>query len=210
MPDEPNGHGQQQDDGETPPATGVQQPTGQPGPPSGVTPPTATPPADKTVPVAELAEERRQRKALAKRLQELEAAEQARQDANKSEAERLLDRANRAEQAAEAAQRELQAERIGRAIRAAAKTAGFRDEDDAVMAIQSDQIELDTDGTPVKGSVEQAVKAIAQAKPHWLRAEGERTTGSKFAGDGRRSAKPDEDRIRSMFPALGGSRARQG
>jgi multidrug efflux pump subunit AcrA (membrane-fusion protein) len=206
VPEEDQGQGQQ-GNGETPPATGSPQPPSPPASPSGETPPEEGKP--KVVPVAELATERKKRKEAEARLVKLEQAEQARADAQKTEAEKAADRANAALARAEQAERELRSERLASIIRRSAKAAGFRDEDDVLLAVNLDSVEWDDDGRPIPKSVDAAVKAVATAKPHWLHPEGEHGTGSKFGGAKKGSAEADANLLRQLFPALGPPRRTQ-
>lgn len=203
MPDEP----QSQDatgSGETPPETGNPPPPAPPAEPSsGETPPTQTT-GNLEALKRDLADARKRRKAVEAELAELRAFKERAEEATKSESERLTERANRAEQRAEALAAQLQSLQVSAAVRAEAAKQGFRDPEDAVLAIGSDVIELDDDGRPLAKSVAKAVSAVAESKPHWLRGEGEQATGSKFGGSGaRKSDQLNREALSRLFPALG-------
>lgn len=107
------------------------------------------------------------------RLAELEAKEKERADANKSETEKLTTRAATAEAERDAAKAErdqanekLKAERIKTAIIAEASKLGFADPDDAYPLADRSAIQIDDKDT-VTGAAE-AVKKLAEAKPHLL------------------------------------------
>lgn len=203
MPDEP----QSQDatgSGETPPETGNPTPPAPPAEPSsGEKPPTPTT-GNVDALKHDLFGERRRRKTAEAELAELRKFKERAEEATKSESERLTERANRAEQRADELARQLQSLQVSAAVRAEAAKQGFRDPEDAVLAIGTDAIELDDDGRPVAKSVEKAVQTVAERKKHWLRGEGEQATGSKFGGSGaRKSDQLNEEAVRRMFPALG-------
>lgn len=204
MPEELEGQ-QQQGNGETPPETGAQQQTASPSSTSGETPPEEG--KAKVVPVAELAGERKRRKDAERELAELRKFREDAEAASKTEAEKALDRANKAEQRAEQAEQRLRSVAIRQAVISAASKAGFRDPEDAALAIGRDGIELDDDGLPIQDSVDTAVKRVAKAKPHWLHQAGD--TGSKFGGSKKGSGELDANMLRQLFPALGPPRRTQ-
>lgn len=123
------------------------------------TPPAAEPdkPAPRTVPVAELAREREQRKAAEKALEDLRASSQAQLEALAKE---------RDEHRALAEQRESsvrQATIRGATIAAAAKL-GFADPEDAIRFVDGSTIEFDETGQPV--NVASLLDGLVKAKPY--------------------------------------------
>jgi hypothetical protein len=89
-------------------------------------------------------------------------------DAQLTDAERLQKLASENESKATAAMAELQQERLGRSIERVAAKMGFVDPEDAFRLIDGSDIDLDDAGRPKPASVEKAMKALAEKKPHLL------------------------------------------
>lgn len=140
--------------------------------------PAPTPSEDVTGLKSALAAERAARKDADKALRELQAWKQEQEDRGKSETDRLRAEAERARQAAQDADARVAAanERVIRAeVTLAAQRHRFADPDDAWALIDRSKLALDESGT-VSGA-EEAVKALADKKPHLVsRDEREATT----------------------------------
>ncbi len=105
-----------------------------------------------------------------RKLDEIEAAGKAKQDAELSEAEKAIKRAEKAEQELQATQQRYRTNAIRSAVQIAARDAGFVDVDDAMKLADLSTVELDETSDTVTGAVD-AIKALAKAKPHLLKAE---------------------------------------
>lgn len=112
-------------------------------------------------------------KGALKRLQELEAAEAKRKEAELSELEKVTKTAQKAEAEKAALLSQLTEERVRNAVLAAAAKATFADPQDAYAMIDRDSLVIDDNGK-ITG-VEEAIKALAKAKPYLL-AEAVQTT----------------------------------
>jgi hypothetical protein len=137
----------------------------------------------------------------AKRLSELEAKEKEREDASKSEMDKIAERATKAEaerDAAiaerEAAKKSLQAERIRNVVIANASKAGFVDPEDAYALIDLASIKIDEEDK-VTG-VDEAVKKLAEAKPHLLgQAKKGDGVGTPRGGQRKKEEKDNQNRV---------------
>lgn len=129
------------------------------------TPPAATPDAPtkddspQTVPVAELARERKARKDAEKRLEQLEKDAEDRRKAEMSEAERFKAEAETAKQRAVELERTLQSRDRESWLRKAAQAAGFIDPEDAVARIGTADVEDER-------AAKDAVKDLAAKAKH--------------------------------------------
>lgn len=99
-----------------------------------------------------------------KKLDEIEAAEAKRKEAELSEAQKAAQRAEKAEADYKALQERHRLTAIRSAVRLAAKDAGFVDPEDAVQLADLSGVTLGEDDK-VSGA-DEAVKALAKAKPH--------------------------------------------
>jgi hypothetical protein len=136
------------------------------------------------------------------KLAELEAKEKERADKEKSEMDKLTERATTAEAEREAAKAEtekanqkLKAERIRTAIIAEAGRVGFIDTEDAYTLLDKTAIQID-DKDAVTG-VPEAVKKLAEAKPHLLgqaKSKGD-GVGTPRSGLKKKEEKTDEKRV---------------
>lgn len=113
-------------------------------------------------------------KATAKQLDSLQAKLKAIEDKDKSETERATAAAKEASEKLAAAEARLAEERIGRIVERAAGKMGFHDPDDAYRLIDRKAVEMDADGEPK--NVDDLLKALAKAKPHLVKVEGDGTT----------------------------------
>lgn len=115
------------------------------------------------------------------KFQALEREKAEREKAEMSEVERLRVEKEEAEAKIRAAEALLTTERKRMAIISAAGALKFRDPEDAVAHINLDDITLNQDGTPHKGSVEAAVKKIAETKKYLISGTGDADGGSRGA-----------------------------
>lgn len=113
------------------------------------------------------------------KFQSLEKERAEREKAEMSEVERLRVEKEEADAKIKAAETLLVTERKRMAIIAAAGQLKFRDPEDAIAHISLDDITLNQDGTPHKGSVEAAVKKIAEAKKYLISGTGDADGGSR-------------------------------
>jgi hypothetical protein len=111
--------------------------------------------------------------------QSLEKEKAEREKAEMSEVERLRVEKEEAEAKIQAAEQLLLTERKRAAIVAMAGQLKFRDPADAIAHISLDDITMNQDGTPHKGSVEAAVKKIAEAKKYLISGAGDADGGSR-------------------------------
>ena len=169
-------------------------------------PESAQPTADQVT--AELAELRKALKAAnaesmsrRKRLEELEAAEEERKAAQLSEIDKALKAKADAETRAQAAEERMRTAAIRNAVVLAATRANFHDAEDAFRLADLEGVQIGDDGK-VSG-VEEALKALAKAKPHLVRqaasASGE--INSTAAG---RQTRPAADELIQRKRAQGG------
>jgi len=105
-------------------------------------------------------------KTAAQRLKELEDAETVRKQADLTETQKATEAKVAAENKAQELQGELRIERIKNAVLAAAAKASFADPLDAYAMIDQATLEID-DAGKVTG-VDEAIKALAKAKPYLL------------------------------------------
>lgn len=103
-----------------------------------------------------------------KKLEQMEAAEKRKADAQLSEVEQAKKRADEAEAKLEAMQSSMRDRAIRHAIEIEASKAGFADPSDAVALADISAVQYDDDGK-VSGA-DAAVKALAKAKPHLVKA----------------------------------------
>ena len=120
-----------------------------------------------------------------KRLEELEAAEADRAAAQLSEVEKAKKLAADAEAKAQAAER-LRTAMVRNAVVVAASKLNFYDPEDAFRLADLGDAQVGEDGK-VTG-VEDALKALAKAKPHLVKAAG--TQGSLNSTEGGRQTRP--------------------
>lgn len=118
---------------------------------------------------AALRKANREAAANRKRLEELEQAEQDRQQAELSEAERWKKKAEETErQLAEVTSRQRQLA-IRHAVEMAAQRMNFHDAADALSLADLSSVEVADDGS-ISG-VDEALKALAKAKPHLIKSQ---------------------------------------
>jgi len=115
------------------------------------------------------------------KFQALEKERAEREKAEMSEVERMRVEKEEAEAKIQAMETLLTTERKRMAIISAAGALKFRDPEDAVAHINFDDITLNQDGTPHKGSVEAAVKKIAETKKYLISGAGDADGGSRGA-----------------------------
>lgn len=113
------------------------------------------------------------------KFQALEREKAEREKAEMSEVERLRVEKEEAEAKVREAEALLTTERKRMAIISVAGALKFRDPEDAVAHINLDDITLNQDGTPHKGSVEAAVKKIAETKKYLISGTGDADGGSR-------------------------------
>lgn len=95
-------------------------------------------------------------------------------DASKSETERLASKATEAEQKLAAAEQRAADLALQITVERAAGRLGFHDPDDAYRLIDRRAVELDDDGEPK--NVDALLTALAKAKPHLVKADGDGKT----------------------------------
>jgi hypothetical protein len=146
--------------------------------------------------------EERDRKALSKRLDELDSKE-------KSETDKAKEDASKAESKAQRLAVALKTTAVDNAIIKAAGKLKFRDIDDALKLVDREAIDVeqdDDDPSQVdldEESVKSALESLAKTKPHLILADGqEDKSGSKFAGSRKSQKDMDEDALIEKFPAL--------
>lgn len=118
---------------------------------------------------------------------EAERAKEQMSDIDRANAELAEEKGKR-----EAAENQLVIERKRGAILAAASAAKFLDPSDALAHIDLSSIQMTQDGEPHKGSVESAVKRIAEEKKYLISGPGSADGG--FKGD---HPKPDDERMKA-------------
>jgi hypothetical protein len=133
-----------------------------------------------------------------------EAAEEARRK-ELSEAERAKEDAERAKAEAEQARKEAQALRVETAVTAAASKLKFHDPADALALLPEGAVTIGDDGT-VEG-VEDALKELAERKPHLVNRSGGDAGDvlNSGAGKGNPRTESDLDRARRLGLARGGT-----
>ena len=146
--------------------------------------------------------EERDRKALAKRLDELDSKE-------KSETDKAKEDASKAESKAQRLAVALKTTAVDNAIIKAAGKLKFRDIDDALKLVNREEIDVEQDEEDPsqvdldEESVKSALETLAKTKPHLILADGqEDKSGSKFAGSRKSQKDMDEDALIEKFPAL--------
>jgi hypothetical protein len=146
--------------------------------------------------------EERDRKALAKRLDELDSKE-------KSETDKAKEDASKAESKALRLAIALKTTAVDNAIIKAAQKLKFRDTDDALKLVDREAIDVEQDEEDPSNvdldeeSVKSALETLAKTKPHLILADGqEDKSGSKFAGSRKSQKDMDEDALIEKFPAL--------
>ena len=135
-----------------------------------------------------------------KRLEELEAAEADRTAAQLSEVEKAKKLAADAEAKAQAAEERLRTAMVRNAVVVAASKLNFHDPEDAFRLADLGDAQVGDDGK-VTG-VEDALKALAKAKPHLVKTAG--TTGSLNSTEGGRQTRPSADEVVRQKRAAGG------
>ena len=171
---------------------------------------------DKTPPEKEdvsglksaLEKERSDRKALEKQIKELNKFKETIESKDKTESEKAKDEAAKSAEKVTKLATRLRSTALESAIAKAATKANFRDVDDAISLVKRDTITVEQDeDDPAdieidEKSVEKAIKLLAEAKPHLLVAEGERTpSGSKMGGKGSKT-EADEEALRKKYSSL--------
>lgn len=158
---------------------------------------------------AALETERRERKALEKKIKAAEKVQEEAALAEKSEAEREKIRAEKAEEKATKLAAGFVRKSLDSAIDAAAKKAGFIDTDDALKGVDRSDIPVEQDEddpsevTIDTKAVERLVKALAAKKPHFIRTgtEDGEATGSGFGGS-KPKKKTAQDQDLENYPSL--------
>jgi len=154
-----------------------------------------------------LRKERAERKAHEAELKELRKEREERELADKSEAEKEKIRADKATERVTKLATGLLNDKLDSAIRAAAKD--FIDPTDAIAGVDREALVYEQDSDdPSKitidaKSIERAVKAVATAKPHFLKTgtdDGEKT-GSQFGGT-KKTESTKADDLRALYPGL--------
>ncbi len=135
-----------------------------------------------------------------KRLEELEAAEAERTAAQLSEVEKAKKLAADAEVKAQAAEERLRTAMVRNAVVVAASKLNFYDPEDAFRLADLGEAQVGEDGK-VTG-VEDALKTLAKAKPHLVKAAG--TAGSLNSTEGGRQTRPSADEMIQRKRAAGG------
>lgn len=135
-----------------------------------------------------------------KRLEELEAAEAERTAAQLSEVEKAKKLAADAEVKAQAAEERLRTAMVRNAVVVAASKLNFYDPEDAFRLADLGEAQVGEDGK-VTG-VEDALKTLAKAKPHLVKAAG--TAGSLNSTEGGRQTRPSADEVIRQKRAAGG------
>lgn len=151
-----------------------------------------------------LQKERKARRDAAKQLKELQKFKEEIESQNKTELERAQEKATQAEQKAAQLEEKYNNKLLDFAIAEAARKARFRDTDDALRGVDRSDLEISEDGGVDNKAVEKAVKALAEAKPHYVLPEGEELppSGSKFGGKKKDDKKATEEQLKQKYPAL--------
>jgi len=146
--------------------------------------------------------EERERKALAKRIEDFDNKE-------KSETDKAKEDASKAESKALRLAAALKTTAVDNAIIKSAQKLKFRDIDDALKLVDREAIDIDQDEEDPSNidldeeSVKSALETLAKTKPHLILADGqEDKSGSKFAGSRKSQKDMDEDALIDKFPAL--------
>jgi hypothetical protein len=129
--------------------------------------------------IDQLRDEVRAGKATQKELDEARKKLKEIEDAGKSELERATARATEEEQRRTAAEQRAADLALQLTVERAAGKLGFHDPDDAFRLIDRRAVKLSEDGEPE--NVEELLKALAKAKPHLVKAEGEAKGGGTAA-----------------------------
>jgi len=152
--------------------------------------------------------EREARKAAERELKKFQKAHDDAELAKKDEVTQAATRAERAESKVAKLASGLLNQRLADAIRKAA--GDFTDPEDAVSGVDRSQLVYEQDDddpseiTIDAKSVQNAVKRLATAKPHWLKtgtSDGE-PTGSSFGNPRKPTPKTSDDALRENYPAL--------
>lgn len=156
-----------------------------------------------------LRKERQERRRLEKELKAFQKFKEEQESKDKSDTEKAKDEATKAKEKAERLAARLRVNAVDNEIIKAGTKLKFRDLDDALKLINRDDIEVEQDEDDPSDvqvdakSVEDALKALAKAKPHLLVAEGEGTkSGSKFGGGQKSQEQLDEEALMARYPAL--------
>lgn len=129
-----------------------------------------------------------------KRLEELEAAEEERKAAQMSEIDKALKAKADAEARAQAAEERMRTATIRNAVVLAATRANFHDPEDAFRLADLEGVQINEDGR-VSG-VEEALKALAKAKPHLVRQAATGTGEINATAAGRQTRTSVDDLVR--------------
>lgn len=156
-----------------------------------------------------LRKERQARRQLEKELKEFRKFKEEQEAKDKSDTDKAKDEATKAQQKAERLAARLRENAVDNEIIKIGTKLKFRDIDDALKLINRDDIEVEQDEDDPSDlqidskTVEEALKALAKAKPHLLIAEGEgQRTGSKFGGGQKSQEQLDEEALMARYPAL--------
>jgi hypothetical protein len=122
--------------------------------------------------IEQLREEIKASKATAKELSVAQARLKEIEDKDKSEVERLAGTARETSEKLTAAEQRARDLAIRLSVERAARKLGFIDEDDAYRLIDRSTVEMDDGGDPT--NVDALLAALAKAKPHLVRTDGEK------------------------------------
>lgn len=159
-----------------------------------------------------LKKERDERRALAKEIKELRKFKDEADSKDKTEGEKAQAVATKAQQKADRLAVKLRDTALENVVTKLATKHKFVDIDDALRLIDRSEIQIDQDEddpsdlTIDEKSVDKALKALAEKKPHLIGdGEGLPASGSKFAG-GRKNTDPnaDNEALKQKYPALRG------
>lgn len=159
-----------------------------------------------------LKKERDERRALAKEIKDLRKFKEDAESKDKTEGEKAQAAATKAQQKAERLAAKLKETALENVVTKLATKHKFVDIDDALRLIDRSEIQIDQDEddpsdlTIDEKSVDKALKALAEKKPHLIGdGEGLPPSGSKFAG-GRKNSDPnaDTEALKQKYPALRG------
>ncbi len=159
-----------------------------------------------------LKKERDERRSLTKEIKELREFKEQADSKDKTEGEKATAAATKAQQKADRLAVKLRDTALENVVTKLATKHKFVDIDDALRLIDRSEIQIDQDEddpsdlTIDEKSVDKALKALAEKKPHLIGdGEGLPPSGSKFAG-GRKNADPnaDTEALKQKYPALRG------
>lgn len=125
---------------------------------------------------AELTRARQEAASWRTKAQALEAADADRKKAEMTEVDRLKAEAAEAKTASDGAAKQLRNERAARVIERKAGAMSFIDTEDALKGIDIDALKFADDGSVEEAAVDEALKALASRKPHWIKGAQTSTT----------------------------------